>query len=49
VAEVRVTVDLVAVPAAFLDPHQKALGNEVGDDLLGGVGDDHGHDSVGHA
>ena len=36
VAEVRVPVDLVSVSAAFLDPHEKALGNEVGDDLLRG-------------
>ena len=28
-------VDLVAVAAPFLDPHEKPLGNEVGDDLLG--------------
>jgi hypothetical protein len=35
-AEVRVPVDLVAVSAALLDPHEKALRNEVGDDLLCG-------------
>ena len=34
-AEVGVPVDLVPVTAALLDPHEKALGNEVGDDLLG--------------
>ena len=35
-AEVGVPVDLVPVAAALLDPHEIALGNEVGDDLLRG-------------
>lgn len=33
-AEARVPVDLVTVPAAFLDPHEKPLRDEVGHDLL---------------
>jgi hypothetical protein len=36
VAEMRVPVDLVAVAAAFFGPREKALRNEVGDDLLRG-------------
>ena len=36
VAEMSAPVDLVAVAAAFLDSHEKALGDEVGDDLLRG-------------
>jgi hypothetical protein len=35
-AEVRVPVDLVPVATALLDPDEKALGNEVSDDLLRG-------------
>lgn len=35
-AEAGVPVDLVAVTAALLDPDEKALGNEVSDDLLRG-------------
>jgi hypothetical protein len=35
-AQVRVPVDLVPVAAAFIDPHEKAFRNEVGDDLLRG-------------
>ena len=34
--EMSIPVDLVAVATAFLDPHQEALRNKVGDDLLGG-------------
>jgi hypothetical protein len=35
-AEAGVPVDLVAVTAALLDPHEKAFGDEVGEDLLRG-------------
>ena len=34
--KVRVAVHLIAVAAAFLDTHEEALGDEVGDDFLGG-------------
>jgi hypothetical protein len=35
-AKVRLPIDLVAVSPAFLDPHEEARRNEVGDDLLRG-------------